>query len=199
MTPRKPDINQKIRDEQRTHILNSAMTIFCRKGYAAAKVSDIATEARVSQGLVYNYFPSKDALFSDVVRNMMNGLESAVIDSLNIGGSPEESIRSLCRTMHTGVLEWPEYWTLVVEFSKAEAIPNEARDCLAEYNERLLRAITNVFKAGQQAGIFVDENPYILASFLVSVFNGFALNNTNIPKDKRTIPSVDLIMRAFCR
>jgi AcrR family transcriptional regulator len=44
-------------------ILNAATRVFGAKGLERAKMSDIATEAGVSQGTLYNYVESKEALF----------------------------------------------------------------------------------------------------------------------------------------
>src|SRR5262249_9934026 len=44
-------------------ILAAAMRVFARHGLERAKMSDVAAEARVSQGTLYNYGESKEALF----------------------------------------------------------------------------------------------------------------------------------------
>src|SRR5437867_2790757 len=44
-------------------ILDAATRVFAGKGLERAKMSDIATEAGVSQGTLYNYVESKEALF----------------------------------------------------------------------------------------------------------------------------------------
>ena len=45
------------------HILDAAMRVFARAGLAGSKMSDVAAEAGVSQGTLYNYVESKEALF----------------------------------------------------------------------------------------------------------------------------------------
>lgn len=44
-------------------ILDAATRIFARTGLARSKMSDVAAEAGVSQGTLYNYVESKEALF----------------------------------------------------------------------------------------------------------------------------------------
>jgi AcrR family transcriptional regulator len=53
----------QVREERRRQILDAALTVFSRKGFHAANVSDVAAEAGVSQGTIYWYFDSKDELF----------------------------------------------------------------------------------------------------------------------------------------
>jgi AcrR family transcriptional regulator len=45
------------------HILQAATRVFARTGLEASKMSDVAAEAGVSQGTLYNYVESKEALF----------------------------------------------------------------------------------------------------------------------------------------
>ncbi|HMN73288.1 MAG TPA: TetR/AcrR family transcriptional regulator [Rhodoblastus sp.] len=49
-------------------ILDGARTIFLAEGFDAASMNDIAREAGVSKGTIYSYFPSKDALFTALIR-----------------------------------------------------------------------------------------------------------------------------------
>ncbi len=48
-------------------LLDAAMNVFIAKGFRRTQMSDVAAQARVSQGTLYNYFESKDALFFLIV------------------------------------------------------------------------------------------------------------------------------------
>ncbi len=59
-------------------IVAAAMDIFAERGYAAARLDDVALRAGVSKGTLYLYFPSKDELFKAVVRTaILPNLERA--------------------------------------------------------------------------------------------------------------------------
>ncbi|MGB8621965.1 MAG: helix-turn-helix domain-containing protein, partial [Paracoccaceae bacterium] len=49
-------------------VLDAALALFIRKGFAATKVDEIAARAGLSKGAVYLYFPSKKALLEGLVR-----------------------------------------------------------------------------------------------------------------------------------
>lgn len=57
------------RDARRHSILVIAREVFLREGYAAASMSAIAAKVGGSKGTLYNYFPSKEALFAAVVQH----------------------------------------------------------------------------------------------------------------------------------
>ena len=62
-------VSRRRRKEARPHeIVDAARAEFVEKGFSAARIDDIAARAQVSKGLVYVYFPSKEALFEAVIR-----------------------------------------------------------------------------------------------------------------------------------
>lgn len=52
---------------KREQIMAAAGRVFARAGFEAAKVDDIAREAGVGKGTVYEYFDSKQALFEQIL------------------------------------------------------------------------------------------------------------------------------------
>jgi AcrR family transcriptional regulator len=52
-------------------ILDAALGVFAEKGFAAARMDDIAHRARVSKGTIYLYFPGKEAVFKALVQEMV--------------------------------------------------------------------------------------------------------------------------------
>ena len=48
---------------RRTHIIESALFLFARKGFSDTTTSDICRAAGISTGSLFHYFPSKQAVF----------------------------------------------------------------------------------------------------------------------------------------
>lgn len=57
--------------ERKALILESARVVFSRQGYAAARTQEIARHAGVSEALMYRHFPSKEALYRAVLRQII--------------------------------------------------------------------------------------------------------------------------------
>jgi len=57
----------QVREKQQI-ILDIATRIFSRYGYAKSSLDEIAQEAKIAKGTIYYYFPSKEDLFLNVVR-----------------------------------------------------------------------------------------------------------------------------------
>jgi AcrR family transcriptional regulator len=70
-------------------ILDAALRVFAQKGLERAKMSDVAAEAEVSQGTLYNYVESKEALFRLLLDRGLGGSLPAQGDLPVRGPSPD--------------------------------------------------------------------------------------------------------------
>lgn len=68
-------------DERRKVIVAIAREVFLSEGYTETSMSTIAARAGGSKGTLYNYFPSKEALFAEMVRYECQ-LEAAAAEGL---------------------------------------------------------------------------------------------------------------------
>ncbi|MFX5578698.1 helix-turn-helix domain-containing protein, partial [Acinetobacter baumannii] len=63
-------------EAKRGAILQAAKTIFTKDGYVAAKMSDIACEAKVAPGTLYLYFENKESLASAIGQEFFSRMVS---------------------------------------------------------------------------------------------------------------------------
>jgi AcrR family transcriptional regulator len=78
-----------IAEMRKQQILDSALPIFSRKGFAATTTSEIAKAAGVAEGTIYNYFPTKRELFIAVIKNLIITMQlMELIDRLPGDGTP---------------------------------------------------------------------------------------------------------------
>ena len=56
-------------ENRREQIINAAIKVFAKKGFAASTNSDVAKEAKITPGLIYHYFKSKE----DLLRSAIEG------------------------------------------------------------------------------------------------------------------------------
>ena len=59
---------------RKQEIIDTALRLFCEKGYEKTSITDIAKAIGVAQGLCYRYFPSKEALFDCAIEQYANVL-----------------------------------------------------------------------------------------------------------------------------
>lgn len=63
-------------EETRTHIMEAALRRFANHGYSAASVDEICVDAGVSKGAFYHHFPSKQALFLELLNEWLNTIDA---------------------------------------------------------------------------------------------------------------------------
>ena len=59
-------------------IRDSAAALFCKKGYAATTIEDIAALAEISKATIYLYFKSKDELFSEILQPVLTEIDGTL-------------------------------------------------------------------------------------------------------------------------
>ncbi|HTR07684.1 MAG TPA: TetR/AcrR family transcriptional regulator [Paraburkholderia sp.] len=65
-----PDSPQRLTDRKRAAIVAAAIDEFLASGFEATSMDRIAARASVSKRTVYNHFPSKEALFAAILRQL---------------------------------------------------------------------------------------------------------------------------------
>src|ERR1700744_1522788 len=62
---------RRLPEERPRQILTAALEIFGEHGLANARLDDIAKRAGLSKGTIYLYFPNKEELFREMVRQLI--------------------------------------------------------------------------------------------------------------------------------
>ncbi|HWU89524.1 MAG TPA: TetR/AcrR family transcriptional regulator [Kofleriaceae bacterium] len=91
-----PDRGDANRNVKRERILAAAERVFARRGFFAARVSEIAKDAGVADGTIYLYFKSKDDLLISLFETRMAQV-NAVLREAIAGASPAEQLRAFIR------------------------------------------------------------------------------------------------------
>jgi AcrR family transcriptional regulator len=71
MAPTRQERKESITRMREQQILDAALKVFSRKGFAEASTAEIAQEAGVAEGTIYNYYRSKRELLIAVVKTFV--------------------------------------------------------------------------------------------------------------------------------
>jgi AcrR family transcriptional regulator len=113
MSPRNQSKNEEIRQETMKKISEAAFSLIVRQGFESTTIAQIAKEARVSKGLLYNYYVSKEALLEKLILDAMSQGEEVIgtIFSEDPAVTMENLIKWFFKEMH----ERPDQWRLITE------------------------------------------------------------------------------------
>lgn len=70
-------LKDKTNSLRRAHILEAAIKVFAEKGFHAATIKDVAAEAGVADGTIYNYFENKTSLLMGILAPRGNAVQTA--------------------------------------------------------------------------------------------------------------------------
>lgn len=96
---RPPSRREVRRQSRREAIVEVAAGWFLDHGYAATTMSAIAAELGGSKGTLWNYFPSKELLFSAVLDRMTTEFREQVSLALNPSDDLETALRKFCHKL----------------------------------------------------------------------------------------------------
>lgn len=87
-------------------LLEAAIDVFVRQGYAATRVEDIARRAGVAKGTVYVYFRDKEALFQAAVRHLIGPALETIEHAIDgFAGPSEDLVRLLVATVYRRIVD----------------------------------------------------------------------------------------------
>jgi AcrR family transcriptional regulator len=109
---------QQRSEETRNHILEAATQLFSKTGYDATGVAEICQAAGVSKGAFYHHFPTKQAVFIELLNAYLNGIESGfnlmrqeIHDVPQVILQMAELVGSLFQTADIHLPIFLEFWT----------------------------------------------------------------------------------------
>ena len=165
---RRIDVRAAKAAERRSAILKAALDEFSERGFAAARLDDVARRAGVAKGTIYLYFKDKEALFQELVRfqigPVVGALEAVLASDLPLAVIVEHAldifVREIYGTHRKQVLrliisEGPRFPALA-EFYYREVLAH----ILKAVRARLARAV----ERGEIAGDELVRFPQLLGA-----------------------------------
>lgn len=140
-------------------ILDAALAVFAEKGFAAARLEQVAKQAGVSKGTLYLYFDGKEALFEAVVRSaIVPRLADAEEMLRDHRGDAADLLAELYRRLAVAVADEQVAAIPKLVIGEAGNFPELAKFYLREVVSRGLRLMGAVLKLGVERGEFRPMN-----------------------------------------
>ena len=156
-------------------IVAAALAVFAEKGFAAARLDEIARRAGVSKGALYLYFETKDDLFRAVVaRAIAPNMQLLRAMVANHPGPIADLLRLLAERVGLLVETLPVGGVLKMVIGEARNFPELARVWHDDLVAHVLGALTEAIAAAQARGEVKAGDPrayalQVIAPMLVGV------------------------------
>lgn len=186
-----------IHDKRKEQIKRAALKIFAHRGIAGTKMSMIASEAGISQGLTYRYFDSKEELFTVLVQEALEEAQVAVRNLRYVPGTPLEQIKTLTITMLDE--NHKHFFLLIQQTQESDEVPVKAKQLLEHYSSKdTIEQLIPIFIKGQQIGEFCAGDPYRLLFLYFSVITGLMLQDVQTD-EAHWLQEVDTLMKILTK
>ncbi|GAB3268719.1 TetR/AcrR family transcriptional regulator [Chitinimonas naiadis] len=163
----------RLTDQKRQAIIDAAIAEFRQGGFQSTSMDQVAARAEVSKRTVYNHFPSKDALFAEILMQLWQRSMSVA----ELAYSPVRPIREQLLELVGYKLELlaDASFLDLARVAIAEAIhaPERAQSMIARFGEKEEGALTWL-RAAQVDGRLDIPDPVFAAHQLQGLIKSFA-------------------------
>ncbi|MEL7603606.1 MAG: TetR/AcrR family transcriptional regulator [Bacillota bacterium] len=94
-------------EDKKTALYQAARELFASKGFKDTSVADITGKAGYSVGTFYNYYASKDRLFTEIMERETGEMMRGVLKTLDLNDDPVRLIKRLLALNMEGMLANP--------------------------------------------------------------------------------------------
>jgi len=157
--PTVPHIRQRRKEARPQELLDAALQLFVERGFAAARMEEVAALAGVSKGTLYLYYPSKEELLKAVIRHRLsNEIEAGALEVAQHTGTHAELLRDLLAHWWLRVLDSPTSGVFKLIITEVRSFPDIAGYYFREVVEPGSELIGGVLQRGIAAGEFRPVN-----------------------------------------
>lgn len=168
------------KEEKKLAIVKAAARVFSQKGFGGANMADVAAEAGIGKGTIYEYFDSKDDLFFTVFEWYIEEQSSAALVGINaLTSSAADKIRAISDALMNAWVDEIEFFGLMMEFWSAAGTSRyrgEFKNAFNNVYREFKGLVAELIREGAARGEFSDGvNAEATAAGLVGAWDAFLL------------------------
>lgn len=167
------DTRLRLTDRKRAAVISAAIEEFLGAGFDATSMDRIAARASVSKRTVYNHFPSKEALFAAILRQLWDSSDTGEAPAYS-GSQPLRAQLLQLLLKKLSLLNDEAFLSLArVAIAAGIHSPERARDMVARMGERE-EDLTVWIRAAAADGRLKTSDPMFASQQLQGLVKAFA-------------------------
>ncbi len=165
---------ERERVARRREILAAARKVFAAKGYERATLDEIAEQAEFAKGTLYNYFDSKETLFREIVREILNEMKIIAEEAIAGGGTVREQFSRYAKCMFEFYRASEEVFRILIyEIHRVQV--KEDITAIMKQVRAIASLLGSVLKREMNKKSIVKEDPVELAFVFVGMIHNRAM------------------------
>lgn len=162
-------------DQRREKILEAAIQVFGRKGFAGTTTRELARAARVSEATIFRFFPDKAALYRAIIGRFIETAGDPFPHAAATDGDDRAVLAGLAENLIRSIEEEPGFLRLLL-FSALEEHAL-ARLFLEARVLKVTRTLARYLKARMEAGSMRPAPPLLVARTYLGTACHYAMIN----------------------
>ena len=159
---------QRRSEDRPREICAAALEVFAEKGFAAAKLDEIARRAGVSKGTLYLYFKDKEQLFRAVVRDSIAPNVAAITSAISAMDAPfADVVRMFLAGFAEREARLPLGAVAKMVIGESRNFPELARVWHDEVASKAIGALAAAIERAQRRGEVRNGDPRLFAFSLM--------------------------------
>lgn len=163
-----------IKEGKRTLIMEAAVQVFSRKGYHNSKMEEIAVEAGIGKGTIYEYFPGKLQLLQEIMEESFRLYDHSFKAGIANGASLQETIQALVEG-HLRFCQENRDLTRII-FLETNGIDEELRNWAFQKRQQKERFLQKLFAEADHRGEIKAVDPRILTVIIGGIMSSLWVN-----------------------
>lgn len=169
------------KEEKKRAILRAARKVFAQKGFASTKMEDIAKEAGIGKGTVYEYFRSKDDIFLALFEESKAEFHRRIF-TIEKRLPPKERLQLFINSSLMAFEEWSDLSHILLDFWAEHKSAGSIKFKFDDLYKSSKNNLAALIKTGIKRGDFKKVNPLHTASILIAIIDGLLLQWVFNPK-----------------
>lgn len=159
-----------LKEKRRQELLDFSLYLFVHKGYEGTTVRDIAKKANTSVGLLFHYFPTKEAIVKELIRLAEAGV-ALIVNQLTSINEPISGFERITKFILESFAEptTKDLFLLVNQIKTFESVP----DVMHNFPDTIQASLPVIIN-GQKAGEIKKGEPLALALAYWGAIQGIA-------------------------
>lgn len=196
MSPR-PDVSE----ERKQQIIDAAITAFARNGFHKTRMDDIAEESKISKGLLYWYFKSKEEITIAILDTLIGFELRNLKDLPSMDRTARERLELFMNHFIDDLSQMDRIRPILYEFYSLAMRQKSLQKYVAQVLQAYLDILIPIFQQGIERGEFLSIDPEKAALAAGAVLEGTVLmwvfDPTRVKLKDQVETGIQLLLRGL--
>ncbi len=190
------------KEKRKEELLEAAIKVFARKGYADTTMDNVAKAANVSKGMIYEYFSSKDDLLVELYNYFEKVTFSKLVKKIAFAKSSRKKIKIFIEYSFGIYTEMFDFINILFVFW-AEGIIKKSENKLdiSSVYSNYRGFVAEIIKQGIDSGEFRKVDTYTFSAIIFGAMDGLCLqwilDMENFPAKKASEELSKMILKSL--